>query len=117
MKTQSLTTGLVLLSAAFLLGCQDMGPTTPEAQPIVLMEAAAPVAVSAVGTVISVNRAEKHGALERTDDGSLTVYQFNIPSVFQGFIQVGRVVPFTIDPENSRHAILTSGCIPPDCGG
>ncbi len=38
MKTHSLTTGLALLSAAFLLGCQEQGsaPTAPEAQATVL---------------------------------------------------------------------------------
>ncbi len=70
-----------LLGAVWLLGCQDLAPTAPEAQPTVALSIV-PVAISAVGTVVSLNRAEKHGVIERDDDG--TLYQFNIPGDLGG---------------------------------
>ena len=95
-----------LLGAVFLLGCQ--GLTAPEAQPIVLMEVAAPVAIRASGIIVSINRPETHGVIARTDDGSNTLYQFNIPSTRRGkgIIVVGKVASFTIDPGKSRFVIL-----------
>ena len=110
-----------LLGAVFLLGCQDLGPTTPEAQPTVLMEASiVPATAFGSGTVVSINAAEKHGAIRRENDGSNNLYQFNIPRDLGGptIPDVGDFVVFAIDPENSRHATnIFVPCIPPDCGG
>ena len=102
---------LSLLGAVFLLGCQ--APTAPEAQPTVgLQPTVFMVAVRALGTVVSVNRAENHGVIQREDDGSNTLYQFNVTSVLP---RVGEFVGFTIDPENSRHATNLGFCRPPAC--
>ncbi len=105
-----------LLGAVFFLGCQ--GPTASEAQPTALIEASiVPAAISASGIVVSINQPEKHGVIERTDDGSNTLYQFNIPRdlVTGGATpKVGDFVPFVIDPENSRHATFVGVLACPD---
>ena len=62
------------------------------------------MALQATGVVVSINPAEKHGVIERTDDGSGTLYQFNIPRDTVGTVLLGDDVTFTVDPENSRHA-------------
>ena len=101
------------LGAVFFLGCQ--GLTAPEAQPTVAFSVA-PAAISASGTVVSLNRAEKHGVIERDDVG--TLYQFNIPGDLGGVTTpaVGNPVLFTIDPEVSRHATnVFVRCTPPAC--
>jgi hypothetical protein len=75
---------------------------------------------NARGTIVSINPAEKHGTIERTDDGSNNLYQFSIPrDVQQGSsLAEGDIVVFTIDPENSRHATnVIEPCIPPNCSG
>ena len=60
--------------------------------------------------------------IERTDDGSGTLYQFSIPrdlAVPSNIPNVGDVLFFTVDPENSRHATNVGGCnpnVPPGCG-
>ncbi len=113
---RSFLPSVALVSAAFLLGCQEHGITAPEAQPTVLMEVAAPVAVSASGTIVSLNRAEKHGVIERDDVG--TLYQFAIPGDLGGVTTpaVGNPVFFTIDPEVSKHATnVFVRCTPPAC--
>ena len=78
-------------------------------------------AVDAKGIVVSINKAEKHGTIERTDDGSNNLYQFRIPAdLVTGpiHVDVGHIVSFTIDPENSRHATnVVPGPCPPDCTG
>ena len=74
------------------------------------------MAVSASGVIVSINPSEKHGVIER-NDGSGTLYQFNILRDTTGTVQVGDIVVFTVDPENSRHATNVGVCNPPDCGG
>ena len=106
-----------LLGVVFVLGCQDLGtgPAGPEGQPTVAVSTVAKL-INRRGIIVSINRAEKHGAIQRTDDGLNTLYQFNVPSNLQGIIEVGDPVLFTIDPENSRHAILNlcpNGTVPP----
>ena len=68
-----------LLGVALVLGCQDLGPTATEAQHTFAL-----LAVSAEGIVVSINGPETHGVIARTDDGSNTLYQFNIPSTRRG---------------------------------
>ena len=81
----------------------------------------APIAVipTAIGEITSINPSGKHGVIERTDDDSKTLYQFNIPRDLADSSydpKVGDVVPFSIDPENSRHATNVN-CVPPNiCG-
>ena len=78
------------------------------------------MAVSATGVIVSINKADKHGVIERTDDDSGTLYQFSIPRDTGGTVpNVGTVVGFTVDPENSRHATNIGPPVtcPPDCGG
>jgi len=81
------------------------------------ISAIAPViAVSASGIVVSINPSDRHGVIERTDDGLGNLYQFNIPRDTIDDVLVGSPVDFTIDPENSRHATNVScpiGCVPP----
>jgi len=76
------------------------------------------------GEISWINNAEKHGQIIRTDDGSNTQYQFNIPRDLQdGYTAaVGDTVNFGLDPANSRHATdvgfgTPGGDCPPHCGG
>ena len=73
------------------------------------------MAVVATGVIVSINPAGNHGVIERTDDGSGTLYQFNIPRDLGEItnVQVGKVVNFLIDPENSRHATFVTCGLPP----
>ena len=67
------------------------------------------MAASGFGNLVSINPAENHGTIERTDDGSFDKYQFRIPhdlSPCTDPIEVGDVVKFQIDPANSRRALL-----------
>jgi len=71
------------------------------------------MAVSASRVIISINPSDRHGVIERTDDSSGTLYQFNIPRDVNGAVELGDNVDFTVEPENSRHAtnvICTSPC-------
>jgi len=78
------------------------------------------MAIRTSGTILSINPSEKHGVIER--DVSGTLYQFSIPrdlAVPSNIPNVGDVVGFIVDPENSRHATDVGGCnpnVPPGCG-
>ena len=75
---------------------------------------------NANGFVVSINPAGKHGVIERTDDGSNTKYQFNIPRDLQNPAespQVGNFAIFDIIPDKSRHATNVITVCPPACGG
>jgi len=84
---------------------------------IMIVDAIIPaMAVIASGVIVSINNAEKHGVIERTGDGSGTLYQFSIPKDTDGrTVNVGQEVQFIVDPENSRHATNVGICVPPQC--
>ena len=67
------------------------------------------------GMIVSINPSDKHGTIERTDNGSNDKYQFRIPQdVHIDYSpQVGDTVCFSIDPVDSRHATnVRSICSP-----
>ena len=67
----------------------------------------ASAAWAARGKVKDINMPQNHGKIDRTDDGSNTEYQFQIP---QGLadpdyaVQEGHIVDFTVEPEPSKIA-------------
>ena len=77
------------------------------------------MAAGDLGKIHSINKAEKHGVIERTGDGSGTLYQFTIPRDLDdpSYVpKVGDIVGFNIDPENSRHAtVVVKICLTPPC--
>ena len=78
------------------------------------------MAVITSGVIVSINPSDRHGVIERTDDDSGTLYQFSIPRDLadsSNIPNVGDVLFFIIDPENSRHATNVGICIPPQCNG
>jgi len=71
------------------------------------------------GTIISINPADKHGVIMRTDDGSNNQYQFTIPRdlTSSGYNPtIGDQVGFDTDPENTRHATNVFCITPCDSG-
>jgi len=79
---------------------------------VMMMLSVLPVmAISASGTIVFINPAQKHGTIERTDDGSNDLYQFRIPEdqlCIETLIE-GLAVTFVPVPENSRHATNVAG--------
>ncbi len=99
-----------LLGVALVLGCQDVGtaPTAPQFSHLPAR------AISADGEVASVNSSGRHGLIERLDDGSHSLINFNTGG--EPF-EVGDPVFFTLASANSRHASdIVRGC-PPNCSG
>ena len=59
------------------------------------------------GEVVSINKSEKHGMIERTDDGTNDLYQLRVPqdlAIPEDIPSVGDVVAFTPIVENARLA-------------
>ena len=97
-----------LLGVAFLLGCQDLG-----SGPAVQFFNLPPGAILANGIGVSMNPEGTQGVIERHDDGSNTLYQYDIPGdIFDGGVapEVGGFTQFMLDPELTTHATQVGLC-------